>query len=202
MAWKRISTTTAATERPVDPADLRDQLTLEIGADDSFLMSLIDAATDHAEKITHRRFLSQQIRMVLPKFPVGAIILPFGKALSVEGITYIDSVSSTVELSGPSDSPVGTGWQEDLNDDEGGILLPNIGETWPGVQTDHISPVVINWTAGYGDDKDDVPPLLAHAIMMQAAKWYEARWDGEAPLEVEEMFKHAISPFKIIRYGD
>lgn len=202
MAWRRIYTTTGPTDTPVDPSELRDQVTLEIPDDDALLQRLIEAATDHAENITHRRIMSQQVRMVLPDFPPLEIILPFGKAISVQGISYIDSGGNTVELSGPSDSPAGTDWQEDLNDDEEPIILPNSGESWPSADPDRIRPVWIDWTAGYSADASEVPAALRHAILMQAAKWYEAKWDGEAPLQVENMFLNALGPFKLIRYGD
>ncbi len=201
MAWQRISTTTGPTELPVEVSELRDHLTLEIDADDALLLSLLQAAVDHAENITHRRFISQQVQMVLPDFPRYEIILPLGKALSVQGIAYIDENEATVNLSGPSDSPAGTSWQEDLSDDESPIIIPNIDADWPGVTLDHVTPVIVSWTAGYGEDGDSVPAALKLALKLQASKWYEARWDGEAPLQVEPMFMNAIAPFKVIRYA-
>lgn len=139
--------------------------------------------------------------MVLPDFPNRAIFLPLGKALSVQGISYYDTANALQSLSGPSDSPAGTSWQEDLSDDEDPILIPNVGADWPGVCVENVSPVTVSWTTGYGATGESVPAALRHAILMQATRWYEARWDGEAPLNVAPQFTDAVSPYKLIRYG-
>ena len=39
-------------------------------------------------------------------------------------------------------SPAGTGYQEDIRGDDGGVLLPIAGEAWPSVDCDAVAPVV------------------------------------------------------------
>jgi hypothetical protein len=55
-----------------------------------------------------------------------------------------------------------------------GRIYPNWSETWPGVRGDENS-VVVNFTAGFGDDGSSVPPVYKHLMMMLVAHWYDTR---------------------------
>lgn len=189
---------TASGEEPVSVAEMRDHLTLEIDADDAYLEQLIAAARGHAESLTNRKIMDTVVQMVVPDFPIKQIELPFGATISVTSIAYVDTAGATQTLLGSASPAV---FQSDLTDDEGAVLWPLKGTDWPGVDTDDISPVTVTWVAGYGTDSEDVPAALRHAIKLQVAEWYEARWNAEAPAGSTPLFEMALSPFKVIRYG-
>ncbi len=192
MDWKRLSVVKPEEEsppvdEPISTAEIRDHLTLEIAADDSLLESLTSRVREHAENYTHRVFMQRTATMVLPFFP-RVIHLPFGKAQSITSITYFDTA-------GVSQTLASSAYQTDFTDDEDPVMIPARGTVWPVTDWQSIAPLTIAWQAGYGTTPEDVPGPLRQAMALQAGRWYEARWDGEAPLQVDDMFHQAAGPY-------
>jgi uncharacterized phiE125 gp8 family phage protein len=55
-----------------------------------------------------------------------------------------------------------------------GRIYPLYNGVWPAVRGDENS-VVVQWTAGYGNDGGSVPPVLRQAITLLVAHWFEMR---------------------------
>jgi uncharacterized phiE125 gp8 family phage protein len=146
---------------------------------DALLYSYMRAAIAWAEGSMHRTIYARSHRLVLADFPRDGryeIRLPMGKTVSVESIVYtLGGIETT--LTGPSSTPEGAEFQEDLRDDGGGSIRPNRGESWPSVDWEAISPVVVNFTAGYA--AADVPDDIIHALLFAVSDAYDTRGSAD-----------------------
>src|SRR5690606_11102437 len=83
------------------------------------------AAVQAFENMTHRTVFAREPRWVLRDFPRWSyqwIRLPRGRTRSVARIEYV-SGGYTMTLIGPSSSPSGSGYLENLSGDDGGVLM-------------------------------------------------------------------------------
>lgn len=90
--------------------------------------------------------------------------LPLAPVIAVEKIEIDDGVGSVTELPGAA-------WRM-LPDAHRPVILPT-GVILPHVP--RLGSVVVTFTAGFGPDWADVPPDLAQAVLMLAARFYEDR---------------------------
>lgn len=148
---------------------------------DALLPTHVLSAIETAENIMHRTIYARAHRWVLrdfPRTPDQAIHLPRGKTQSVASIAYVAG-GVTTTLTGPSaGSPAGTDYIEDLRGDEGAVLMPNPGESWPSVDLDQPAPVTITFTAGW--DADAVPKGIVHGILFLAVDGIDIRGSSDA----------------------
>lgn len=156
-------------------------LRVDYGDDDVLLDLYVRAAISWCENALHRTVFERSHRWVLRDFELcypQAIRLPRGKTQSVERIEY-SSGGEAVTLYGPTGdaSPAGADYQEDLRGDDGGVLMPVRGGSWPSVDRDVPAPVVVQFTAGYAADA--VPPDLLHGILFTIADCYDIRGTGD-----------------------
>jgi len=129
-----------------------------------------------------RTIYAREHTWVLREFPPCSpqeIHLPRGKTQSVDAIAYSVGGSVTT-LTGPSSSPEGTGWQEDLRGEDGGVIMPTRGSSWPSTDLDVPSPVVITFTAGWL--ADEIPDDIIHALLFAVSDAFDTR--GSADLTV------------------
>jgi len=195
MDWKRLSVTSPDAEsppadEPISTAELRDHLTLEIDAADSLLEALTLRVREYTENYLHRVLITRSATMVLPHFPGRFVFLPFGKAQSLTSIAYVDTAGDAQALTSAD-------WQTDFTDDERPVIIPARGTVWPVTDWESVSPLTISWQAGYGADPENVPGPIIQAMLLQAARWFEARWDGEAPIMADDMFHNAVGSYII-----
>ncbi len=170
---------------------------------DTLLNTYILAAIEWAEGATHRTIYSRSHVWVLADFPRGAdqaIRLPRGKTQSVESIVYIDSDGNSQTLTGPSSAVAGTDYREDLRGDDGGTVMPALDDDWPEAETDHPSPVVITFTAGWLDAQ--VPQQMVHALLFAVSDAFDMRGaadlkDSGQSLRVRESI---VSPYRLVRW--
>jgi uncharacterized phiE125 gp8 family phage protein len=151
---------------------------------DTLIQAYMRAAVEWAEGAMKRTIYARAHSWVLSIFPtdvVGEIWLPRGLCSSVESIVYVNTDGAPVTLRGPTGSPVGTGWQENLSGDAGGMLYPPLtGAGWPLANSYAAAPVTINFTAGWASA--DVPADITHALMFAVADMYDTA--GSADLTV------------------
>ena len=161
------------------------------------------AAIEWAEGSMHRTIYSRSHTWVLKDFPRGAdqsIRLPRGKTQSVESVAYVNG-GTTTTLTGPSSgSPAGTGFQEDLRGNDGGVILPNRGSVWPSVDDDAVAPVVITFTAGWLSS--EIPSDIMHGLLFSVSDAFELRGTGDFTVfgrnfETREIL---ISPYRLKRW--
>lgn len=159
----------------IDSALIRKHVRVDFPDDDDLLQKYLLAAVNWCENATHRTIFRRAHRWILAGFecemPYGMRI-PRGKTVSIASIAYSASGSVTT-LTGPTSSPVGTGYQEDLRGDDGGLVMPARGSSWPPTDTDVPAPVVVTFTAGWL--AADIPADLLHAILFGIADAYDLR---------------------------
>lgn len=140
---------TAPTSQPVSLEVAKEHL--RIAPDDTYLDvevgRLIRAATASAEKITQRAIAVQSWRLILDRFPKGAILIPKPPLKSVEAIAYTDASGADQVL------------------DEGayvvnpfgliGQVTPSMGKCWPATAPQAMS-LRVDFTAGYDSAPEDV----------------------------------------------
>ncbi len=148
---------------------------------DVLTLGYMRAAVLWAEGFTHRSICSRAHSWVLSEFPYEygcmGIRLPRGKTQSVERIDYVaNGITST--LTGPSASPAGTGFQQDLDGDDGGLIMPPWGGSWPGTDREIVpAPVTINFTAGYLST--EVPEDIIYALMFYVSDATEMKGSND-----------------------
>lgn len=164
----------------IDEALVKKHCRVDFSDEDAGLHLYLRAAIEWAENVTHRTIFQREHRWVLREFPGGRfpeIRLPRGKTVSVDSIQYY-SGGTAYDLIGPSSSsPAGTGYQEDLRSDEGGVLIPPRGGTWPSIDTDVPAPVTVTFTAGWA--AGEIPAQLLQAILLATADGYDLRSSGD-----------------------
>ena len=146
---------TAPTAQPVSLEVAKEHL--RIAPDDTDLDAevgrLIRSATARAEKITQRALAVQSWRLILDRFPRGAISIPLPPLKSVEAITYMDATGAEQALDESAFvvNPYGLIGQ----------ITPAMGKCWP-VTAPQAMALKVDFTAGY----DDLPDDIAAAILL------------------------------------
>lgn len=199
-----IDDLTSGSPAIVDAALLKKHVRVDFNDDDDLLDIYAIAAIQWIEADTKRTILRRTHRWILRDFNLAHpydLRLPRGKTVSVESVQYSASGVLTT-MTGPSSSPAGAGYQEDLRGHDGGVLMPQRGGMWPSVDTDVPSPVVVNFTAGW--TMAGLPADLLHAILFCIADAYEMR--GEADFNPATLGKRLlarealISPYRLSRW--
>ena len=193
-----------ASPLPISLSLVKDHCAIDTDDFDALLDTYIRAAIDWAETTTRRTIYSRSHVWVLRDFPLTGrqdIHLPRGKTQSVESVQYTDGDLVTQTLEGPSSgSPDGSDYREDLRGDDGGVLVPNDGETWPDADTFAPDPVTINFTAGWLES--EVPDNVTTAILFAVNDMYEMRGAVDvaragARLDTREAL---IAPYRLMRF--
>lgn len=165
---------TAPTQEALPVADLRVQLRLGTGfdlpedaAEDAALAGFLRAAIATVEARTGKVLLRRQFRMRIKNWrDAGAQPLPLAPVVSVDEVKIEDGRGG-VTVVPPS------AWRL-VADPERPLLVP------VGARLSHVPYggfVTLRFTAGFGEDWAAVPPDLAQAVLMLAARYYEDRGD-------------------------
>jgi len=150
--------------------------------DEGYEGRLIDvylrAAILWAEAVMHRTVVKRSHTWVLSDFPRTAdqaIHLPRGKTISIEGVTYAQNDGTTNTLT--EDEYNTAAYRYDLTGDDGGVVVPAVGLSWPTVALDAPAPVSITFTAGWKSGA--VPADITHAILFAVTDAYELRGSAD-----------------------
>lgn len=188
-----LKTAPAALAVSVDEIKAHCRITSTV--EDTYLETLINAATEHVEQITGRKLVSQTWKLLLDEWPGDAeITLPFGECSAVSSIKYTDSDAVETTWS-DSDYVVDT-------DSVPGRVVIGYGLSWPSVELLHVNPIVVEFVSGYGG-ADAVPAALKHATKLLVGHWYENREPvvlgtivANIPLTVDRL----IWPFRLFGF--
>jgi len=147
-------------------AEARAFLRVDGTDEDGFLTTLIAAARLHVEGITGQAMISQSWRFVLDGWPGRrTIALPVGPVRELLAVTAYGLDGTPTDLAlGQFQLETGPARQ---------LFLPAIVEGMP-VTRPH-NGIEIDYVAGFGDDADDVPPDLRHAVLTLIGYWFEHR---------------------------
>lgn len=161
---------------PISLDLIKQHLAIDGAENDELLNVYMYSAIRWAEGAMRRTIYERKHVWILERFPYGGyqdIRLPRGLARSVEKIDYIQGGLKKT-LRGPSSgSPVAADFQEDLDSEDGGLLRPNQGHSWPSADADAIKPVEVHFVAGW--TIAEVPEEIVQALLFAIADQFETR---------------------------
>lgn len=166
----KITLVTDSAIEPLLKDTVKDHLRLVRGYtdEDDLLDNLIKASRGWAENYTGRAFINQTWRFYLDEFPWDNYIeLPKGTLQSVTHLKYTDS-GETQSTFSSSDYTVDTA-------SEPGRIVLDYGQSWPSVNLWPTNPIEIEYVAGYGSARTNIPMQIRQAMLLLIGHWYENR---------------------------
>lgn len=161
--FESLTLVTAASATPVSVAEAKSHLNVDTSDDDNYIGSIVNAATNEAEIITGKKFVSQVWDVVYDSFLL-EIVLPHLPVISVDQIIYIDGDGTEQQL---------YSYQADTSSNHGRIQ-PTFGEYFPATRSGIYNAVTITFTCGFGD-ASDVPAEIKQAILLRVGDFYAHR---------------------------
>lgn len=163
-----LNRTTDPASAVVSTAEFKAHARVDVSDDDTYIDTLVAAATRRFEQETNRALVTQTWAMTLDHFPYSErpIRLPRAPLQSVSSITYVDNNGDTQTWDSSK-------YSVDSNSLPARIYLAH-GEAYPTTR-DIENAVTVTFVAGFGDASTDVPPDIVHAIKLLAGHWYEHR---------------------------
>ena len=140
----KVELVTLPAQYPISLAEGKKQCEIDDTdtAHDTYVKSLIMAATGQAEQYLHRRLVSQTWKLYLDQWPGGdSIILPFGKLQSVTSIKYKDEDGT--------ESTMDSGEYIVDIQSEPGLITLDYQESWPTDTLYPSNPIKIEFVCGY-----------------------------------------------------
>lgn len=175
---------------PVTLADAKLHLKVDTSDDDTLITQLITAARAQAEWHTQRAFVTQSWILWLDDWPsCGTVEIPLPPLQSVNSLTVYAPDDSATVLDPAT-------YQVDTIPAPARLSLKSAALPPANLRT--INAVAIAFTAGYGDDADDVPAGFRAAILESIAFLYEHR--GEATAELPAAILALLAPFRLINF--
>jgi uncharacterized phiE125 gp8 family phage protein len=161
-----------ATQPAVEPVSLAEaKAHCRVDDDDSnaLIQTYITAARQYCEDILDISMITQVWQARYDTFPLWEVILPRPPMQpATVTVTYRNEAGSLNTITSAANA-----FQVDHYVTPGRIY-PLYNGVWPAVRGDENS-VVVQWTAGYGNDGGSVPPVLRQAITLLVAHWFEMR---------------------------
>jgi uncharacterized phiE125 gp8 family phage protein len=155
---------------PVSLEEAKEHLRVTGTAEDTYIGSLISAATEAVQVATRRQLGPATFDLLLGCFPAGAIELPYPPLQGVESVTYVATDGTEKELAG---------YQTDI---PGGRILPAYRSGWP-LTRDVPSAVTVRFVAGY--PTGETPYSIRAAILLLVAGLYENR-ESSGPVKLND----------------
>jgi uncharacterized phiE125 gp8 family phage protein len=201
----RLDVDALASSPPLIELDLLKQhLAIDYTDLDELIQLNLQAAIAEFENSTHRTVVRRTHRWVLRDFPRDAfqrIDLCRGKTRAVQKVEVVVG-GQTVTLTGPSSgSPGGSDYQEDLAGDDGGVLMPPRGGSWPSPDWDVPAPVTITFEAGWS--ADELPADIKRALLFWCRMGIDDERGSVDPTKLEAnraTFEALVSGWRLIRW--
>lgn len=166
--------------------DLKTHSRISFPDEDDYLRQLLDIAETAAEDNTWRRLLTQTWDQKFDRF-ANPLTLRNPPVQSITSVTYVDTAGVTQTLS--------TDIYEQGEDHEIGTVRLKSDQQWPTVQS-HQDVVTVRFVAGYGDDTEDVPVKIRHAIRLHATH----HWRNREGQPMPRAWKDLLSPYSVRRF--
>lgn len=194
-----VTRVTAPSVEAVTLAEAKAHLRIEHDDDDDTLAAMIEAAREHLEGFngaTKRAFVEQAWRVAVPGADgSGRLFAPVSPASAFTLIQYYPPDSDTLTTATAGDFRL-------ISAPDWAYIEPKAGKSWPSLD-DRPDALQAVFTCGYGDEAEDVPAPLRHAIKLLVGHLYENREEFTAlrldrlPFGVESL----INPYRNGVYG-
>ena len=186
---KTYQVITAASTFPVSLTEAKSHLKVDTSADDTYITSIIKAATQLSEEYTNRFFIDTVIEQTCSSFADLQTLFK-SKVSAVASVKYYDSDNSSQTL----DSAI---YDVQLNYEPAQIQLAD-NQNFPSI-TKRNDAVVARYTVGYGA-ASDVPEIIKQAILLTIANFYQNRNSvvvGRIATELPMNVKWLLDTYKV-----
>jgi len=160
-----VEVTSEPSCKPVTIAEAKRQLRVDTSADDSVIERLIRTARKTVERRANVSLITQTRKVYFDEWHE-VLQLPYGPVQSVSSIEYVDTDGTTETVDSST-------YRVDLTS-----RVPRIteayGEVWP-TKRSVTNSAWVTYTAGWGDNPDDVPEEARAAVFALVTHWYEYR---------------------------
>ena len=208
-----IRVTTQPTIEPISIEEAKEHLRLDDDVDDIPVKTFIKAARLWAEKFTGRAFITRTVQQYLDS--TASVLDPLfeGMRTGIETRAYSNYIElaaspaiNVTSINYYNDSDTQSTWATsnyyvDTISDLGRIYLRD-GGTFP-TDLRAANGLEINYTAGYGTARSDVPEDIRLAMLQYMTFAYEHRGEFERfpPPEPPKILNNLLYPYKIMRLG-
>lgn len=161
---------TAPVNDPVTLNEVKEHIHVDFYDEDARIADFIKAATqrlDGRDGSLGRCLVTQTWNLTLDRF-TSEIAIPLPPCQSIDAITYVDPDGVTQTLA-PTEYQAFA-----LGTVEGAKVRPAYGKSWPTIRNVPEA-VTITFTAGFGDDPEDIPEPIRTAIKMRVGHLFEHR---------------------------
>ena len=187
---KTYQVITAATTYPVSLTEAKSHLKVDTTADDTYIESIIKAATQLSEEYTNRFFIDTVIEQYASSFAELQTLFK-SKVSSVAHVKYYDSDNTLQTLSA-------TVYDTQLKYEPAQIQLAD-SQNFPSV-TKRNDAVLVRYTVGYGSAASDVPEIIKQAILLTIGNFYQNRASvviGRIATELPQNVKWLLDTYKV-----
>ena len=166
--YQRTKIVTAAAAVPVTLTEAKAHLRVDYTTDDTLITTLINVATEYAEKRLGRALISQTWALYMDEFPAeDTIEIPFSPLQSITHIKYYDT-SNVLQTWSSSNYDV------DIISEPARVKQSSTGDGYPSTY-DRPNAVIITFLTGYGTASTNVPETIRAAIKLLISHFYENR---------------------------
>jgi len=186
---KTYQVITPASTYPVSLTEAKSHLKVDTTADDTYITSIIKAATQLSEEYTNRFFIDTVIEQYASSFADLQTLFK-SKVSAVAYVKYYDSDNSLQTLSA-------TVYDTQLNYEPSQIQLAE-NQSFPSI-TKRNDAVVARYTVGYGS-ASDVPEIIKQAILLTIGNFYQNRNSvviGRIATELPMNVKWLLDTYKV-----
>jgi len=155
---------------------------------DALVEMWLKGVIGHAEGFTQRTFMARSWRLMLDRFPEGAIKLERPPLMSVSHIKYYDAANILQTLD-PVDYLVDGA-------SEPGYIVPAPGRAWPST-FEKINAVEVQFICGYGVDATATPDELKLYILAKLQEQFDPATRPEKDTVQSTYIDNLLWPFRI-----
>ena len=187
---KTYQVITPASTYPVSLTEAKSHLKVDTTADDTYITSIIKAATQLSEEYTNRFFIDTVIDQTCSDFAQLQTLFK-SKVSAVAHVKYYDNDNSLQTLSA-------TIYDTQLQYEPSQIQLAE-NQSFPSI-TKRNDAVVARYTVGYGSAASDVPEIIKQAILLTIGNFYQNRNSvviGRIATELPMNVKWLLDTYKV-----
>ena len=187
---KTYQVITPASTYPVSLTEAKSHLKVDTTADDTYITSIIKAATQLSEEYTNRFFIDTEIEQYASSF-VELKTLFKSKVSAITNVKYYDNNNTLQVLSA-------TVYNTQLNYEPSQIQLAE-NQSFPSI-TKRNDAVRAKYTVGYGSSASDVPEIIKQAILLTIGNFYQNRNSvviGRIATELPMNVKWLLDTYKV-----
>ena len=178
---------------PISLTEAKAHLRVDADDEDALLTSLIAAARMFIERTLGVALITQGWSYFLDFWPrAGCVTLPILPVQAVSAVTVHDGAGGSTTLDAAN-------YAVDILSHPARLVLKG---AVPSVVARELNAFEVAFIAGYGDEPDDVPAPIRHALTLLVAHWFERREPvvlGESAQEVPATVAGLLLPYRRVR---